>query len=182
MVIAPTWRAVFDPLNHLTMTNWRDGREYRGIVPVALSRADVNAWVEWAALVDAGRTSAIGTGIRRSLSALRERNDDADALVDVVIAWENLFGGDIELSFRISMALARLLEAETDARPALQKEIARLYGVRSKIVHGDAVDPTKLGEVARRARTLTLDMWRALFRDEPPLLTSNDRARALLLR
>jgi hypothetical protein len=42
------------------------------------------------------------------MSALSERSQPADQLIDAVIVWEALFGGDVELSFRISMGMAFL--------------------------------------------------------------------------
>ena len=54
--------------------------------------------------INATDDSKIRIAIRRVLSAINERMNPVDGFVDVIIAWENLFGGNAELSFRISTA------------------------------------------------------------------------------
>lgn len=50
------------------------------------------------------------------------RSDPGDRLIDAVIGWENLYAsGQGESTFRISGALAWLLEPDASAREALQK-------------------------------------------------------------
>lgn len=181
VVVAPTWRVAFSPLSH-GGGGWRDGRDYRGLLPIAATVDETNALREWAVSIHAGRTSELAVGIRRTLSALRERSDPADSLVDLVIAWENLFGADTELRFRISAALARLLGNTPAQRSDIQARAGKLYVTRSKIVHGDSVATDKIVDDSRAARGLTLDMWRALFRDQPELLADTDRAKTLLLQ
>jgi hypothetical protein len=183
VVIGATWSAIFDPLAHGEAIGWRDARDYKGITPVVLSANEVSSLAEWVARIHTKRTRSIAVGIRRTLSSLRERSDPADSLVDAVVAWENLFGSrNGELTFRVSAAIARLLRDTPEARAELLAEVTHLYRLRSGIVHGDDIDVDVTSPASRRAREITLDMWRAIFRDEPGLIAEKHRARTLLLR
>jgi hypothetical protein len=59
--------------------------------------------------------------------------------VRVAALWsaiESLLGFDQELKFRISTAIARLLESDKDGRYSRAKDVRKLYDLRSKSVHG----------------------------------------------
>jgi hypothetical protein len=183
VVVGATWHAIFDPLSHGETSGWRDARDYKGIAPVVMTPQEVASLVEWATRVHNLRTRSIAVGIRRTLSSLRERSDPLDSLVDAVVAWENLFGSRSgELTFRVSAAIARLLRETPEDRAELLAEVTRLYRLRSNVVHGDDIDVDEASPAAIRAREITLDMWRTVFRDEPALILDKDRARTLLLR
>lgn len=182
-VIGATWHVMFDPLGHMPQAGWRDARSYTGLSAVAPTAAEVTEFTQWVTRIDAARTAGIAVGIRRTLSSLRERNDAADSLVDAVVAWENLFGtGQGEITFRVSVAMARLLADTAEGRETLRDEISKLYSLRSKVVHGVHVDEARIGYDARRAREITLEMWRVIFRDVPGIIALKERARTLLLR
>lgn len=57
---------------------------------------------------------------------------------------EAIFGVSSELVFRISLLAACLLEVCGDSRAELFKEVKKLYGLRSKVVHGEQVSPEKM--------------------------------------
>jgi len=77
---------------------------------------------------------------RLALSALDDAHfvkDSALALVSFWGAFEALFSHDrSELRFRVSTLLASYLEPPGPNRQALQRSIAKLYDLRSAIVHG----------------------------------------------
>lgn len=75
--------------------------------------------------------------VKRLISASTERLDDADAFIDAVMVWENLFGAKQETTFRISSALSMALEPHDKIkRKELLGEIKQLYEKRSRLVHG----------------------------------------------
>jgi hypothetical protein len=59
--------------------------------------------------VDAGRTPKTNIAVRRTLQAAGERTDPSDALIDCVVAWDNLVGSSAgESTFGVSSALGWL--------------------------------------------------------------------------
>jgi hypothetical protein len=59
---------------------------------------------------------------------------------------EALCGVKQELNFRIALYAAVVLEPRGARRRALFKRVSELYGVRSKAIHGEKLDPTLLKE------------------------------------
>jgi hypothetical protein len=136
----------------------------------------------WADLVDKADTTNIEIAIRRILGALTNRTDPVDGFIDSVIAWENVFGGRGELAFRVSMAMAFLLESKIEERLKLQKELYNLYNKRSEIVHGSShLDAAEAIEKRNRALNLILDCLRRLIKEQPDLLADKDRSKKILL-
>jgi hypothetical protein len=67
---------------------------------------------------------------------------------------EALFEIQIELSFRLAVVIASILESRGNSRKELYKRIKKLYGVRSKAVHGGSITGDKLKEHIIEARKL----------------------------
>lgn len=75
----------------------------------------------------------------RLLSAVDELRSPEDALVDALIVWESFFGDRGEIVFQISACMAWLLcpgVGQYHERVAMKKRLAKIYELRSKIVHG----------------------------------------------
>lgn len=74
---------------------------------------------------------------------------------------EAMLGIDSELVYRISLVAASLLEARGDARKRRFEEIKKLYGLRSKAVHGDKLPEDKVSFALGGARDLLgeLILW-----------------------
>ena len=123
---------------------------------------------------------SIDLPIRRLLSALSSRDKPEDSLVDAMIALESLFGtGQGEVTFRLSTALAWLLGKDGRARSAKQKEIADLYGLRSKVVHGARLKHEEAAVAQAAAISLAVDAFRALLAERPELIADTNRGRSL---
>ena len=75
-------------------------------------------------------------------------------------SWESLFGATPETTFRVTAALAAFLETGYEKRLARRKEFDEIYRIRSRIVHGEAVE----GEVARRSAQVAIDVAKAAIR------------------
>jgi hypothetical protein len=140
---------------------------------------------EWHALIGTKHPDSLNIAMKRLLSAASQRTDSNDAFIDALIVWENAFGTTTETAFRVTGALAKLLEPDDmEKRLELQKELANLYGIRSRLVHG-AKEPTasKSLEYRQRAISIAIDCLRKLYRERPDLLAANseDRSKRLLL-
>jgi hypothetical protein len=120
--------------------------------------------------------------IKRCISAFAERQTPDDALIDLVIALESLFGGRSgELRFRISTALAWLLAKDADERRSVQSDAKQVYDARSALVHGGDLKDGEAYEKQLVAEQLLLAAFTRLFTDRPDLVTDSDRAGTLIL-
>ena len=106
------------------------------------------------------------------VQAATDRSDPSDALVDAVIAWENLVGSRRgEPTLRVSAALAWLLDPGTEARKQRRKTLSGLYELRSDVVHGNRFLPARVAsEKSREAVQIALEALRVLFNDRTELL------------
>lgn len=163
---------------------------FRPVPPAAPPRGVDNrsgegleALVTWVERILAADLSRIDIAVERLLRACWEPLERANALIDAVIAWENLVGTQHETTYRVTAALAVLCEKDASRRIERRKEFARIYDARSRLVHGDTLgmrDP----DVHRRAIRICCDAIRRLMVDHPHLLglsRSDDRANHLLL-
>jgi hypothetical protein len=139
----------------------------------------------WADRVGKRNDAALAVATRRTLSAMSERTFSAeDALIDAVIAWENLVGhgAPAEMTFRVTSALAILLEPDARKRPSLRRELSKIYTLRSKVAHGSVVSvDDKLAEMRDRAIDVAIDAFRVLFHNHPSLISDRDRGMKLIL-
>jgi hypothetical protein len=181
VAIARTWTIVENPLNQGPGLSW--SQSAIPLHPHVLEAADRRRIRAWANRIDDHYSDRIEIAVKRTLSSLTTRWDATDRLIDAVVALENLFGtGSGELAFRISAGCAYLLERQPQRRIEIQKEVARLYTVRSKIVHGaHAPAPNDVDPDARAASDFAVRALRALFMRRPELLDAKDRARLLIL-
>jgi len=167
--------------------SWADPRQMPMFNPAALSGAEAKSWKDWTERVDNGRVKSIDIAVRRTLRATAERADPTDALIDAVIAWENLVGSQKgEPTLRVSAALAWLLGADAKERKKLKKVIGELYSIRSGVVHGTRnLDPKEAGERREEALDITIRSLQILFRDRHDLLTEckdgGERSNRLIL-
>jgi hypothetical protein len=118
------------------------------------------------------------------MSAVRQRWNTEDALIDAVIAMESLFGhgGETEVSFRVSTAIALLLENDAEARKSFRSRLGKIYKSRSTVVHGGTLTGTRLHEHKEEAITVMVRCLRTLFEGAPELIADKDRGMRLLLR
>lgn len=170
--MVPTWRILFDPLSHGPMLSWSDPRGGPGLTPFAATLADGETLRDWIIRVDGGRRKSMEIGIRRLISATTQRRDAVDGLVDAVIVWENLFGTrQGEVTMRVAASLAWLLESDTESRERRYSEVAKLYNVRSDVVHGNRIVPSEEAVAANRsAIEVALEAFRVLLTERADLL------------
>lgn len=138
----------------------------------------------WHQTVDSLYPANLDVAMRRVLTAASDRPDPVDSFVDAVVAWENCFGSSTDATFRVSAAIARLLEDAAEERLSRQKELSKLYGKRSRVVHG-ALHPGVEQALEWRDSALrtAVECLRVLLADRPELvnLTSEERCTRILL-
>lgn len=122
--------------------------------------------------------NAMTTGINR-ISYASERASAEDALIDIMIALEALVLSGVgaakyrgELRFRLSLYIARFLAKDESERVRLYKLVREAYDLRSKIVHGDALDDqekVKVTEISGVARQVAMELLKRTAANEPPI-------------
>jgi hypothetical protein len=182
----PTWNYIHDPLAHGYEVSWNDPRRGKPFVPFSLSEEDLVPWQHSADLIGERRGTSIDVAIRRTIRAVAERQDYSDALVDAVIAWENLVGARGDTTLRVTGALAWLLATDADNRSDLQSEISKIYALRSDLVHGSKEEhsPAELVDKSGRAIEIAVLALSELFENRSDLLKikdSADRSQRLLM-
>jgi hypothetical protein len=150
-------------------------------VPTPLDE-DIERFERWAALVADSHLPQFDVPARRLVQATGHRNDRADALIDAVIVWESLFGADTEVTYRVSAALAKLLQADAAHRPALRKRLKEVYQLRSRIVHGSQTDRKDVEDAAQLALSTAIEAMRESYQRGKDWLrlTSTARGERLL--
>ncbi|MPZ21967.1 MAG: hypothetical protein GEU28_00105 [Dehalococcoidia bacterium] len=185
LIVAATWRAIIDPLSAALSVGWSDPQAIRTLTPTRLADAQAAEWAGWSKKIHDYRAAGVSVAIRRMLMATADRRLPEDVLVDAIVVWENLFGGANETTLRVSTALAWLLASTADARRDRQKRFKKIYGLRSRVVHGAPnVNQKELQKSAVEAVQVSLEALRQVFGDRTDLLrmgSGAERSEALLL-
>jgi hypothetical protein len=161
---------------------WRTSDFYDGVVTPAVS--------EEARMLLPSLSKAPAVALRvaahRLVSAGLVYDKSAeDRLVDAAVAWEALFGSQDrdQLSLQLALSIAWLLASDDYAeRERIFRRAKRVYGLRSKLVHGGGA---KAQEVEKAADELTEWLRQAviaLVTTHSPLLHVVDRVQRLLLQ
>lgn len=146
------------------------------------SEEEVAGLLHWASLVAHADLTHVTIAVDRLLRAMWEP-EWPDALIDAVIAWENLMGTTTETSFRVTAALTVLCEDDPQARLATRRRLGGAYDARSRVVHGEAA-PADLHHHHHTAVEYGLEALRRLIEHRNDLLSltrSSKRADQLLL-
>ena len=181
MAVSDTWQQISDPT---TLGGVSFSQSVVMPTADALVDEDLDEISRWSDLIENRYDSSLDLAVRRTLSSIASRPEPGDALVDAVIALESLFGtGSGEIAFRVSAAVAWLLESDPVRRQARHGEVNKLYGLRSDVVHGKHVNQTKLYSSRLAASQLATDCLRKLLSDRPELIgAGNTRGKNLILQ
>jgi hypothetical protein len=138
---------------------------------------------EWSRTVDSVHVPSVDVAARRIVSASGQRMDIADALIDAVMVWENLVGTSAETTFRVTASIAKALEPDKTKRRALQRTLKQVYDIRSRVVHGVAVDQATIQQAAAKAVSIAIEILAFSYRrgSDWLALSSTERADILLL-
>lgn len=159
---------------------WEQGQA--AVRQAELDRAGADRILDWAATVAAQHPAELDIAMRRILGAAGSRSDPVDGLVDAVIAWENCFGTQSETTFRVTAAIACLLEEGSEARLRRQGALKKIYEKRSRIVHGALhLDGENASRIRDQALDVALDCMRHLYTIRTDLLTMAPAERSTVL-
>jgi hypothetical protein len=170
------WTHIFDPFQPYV---GRFVSAPSGPPTPAFSASRLGELEEWIERLDAGYHPSIRVAVSRTLSAVTERGPSDDALIDYVIALENLFGRPgPKLELRISSALARLLGRTRKERSEIAQRSRLVYRARSQLVHGEELSEAD-EHPQDQAQHLVLQALRALFTTHSHLIADRDARREL---
>ena len=175
------WTLIVDPISHGTNISWWN--RPRSPMPYYLLNSDSSESIKyWSSIITLSNDEKIRIAIRRILSSMNERANPIDGFVDSVIAWENLFGGNAELSYRISISISKLLKVSPEDRLALQKKIVKFYNERSQIVHGSKeISYEDAKQKRNECLQIALSSLRKLYENHQDLIEDTDRSKKLAL-
>lgn len=180
--VVPTWQSTDDPLSHGPSLGWSPKESFVGLLATQLTAKEVADWGTWYKLLSTPGTERIQLAISRVVRATAERRDLVDVLIDSVIAWENLFGtSEGEPTLRVAASLTLLLEPDPKQRGDLRRKLAKIYGLRSKVVHGDSLPKQTELHLCQEALDVAIRALRAILRDRPDLIKMNGSERSLNL-
>jgi hypothetical protein len=174
-----TWIKVFDPISPFTGSL---KPQHPGLLDVTLDDDEVSTFGRWIRRIEANYHPNIRVPVKRCISGCAERQTPEDAIVDLVIALESLFG-DVggELRLRISAAVAWLLGNDAEERAAIQRDAKRAYDLRSKIVHGAEIAGDHVQEGQGLIERLALDVLERLLTERTDLIPDRERSLKLLI-
>ena len=131
---------------------------------------------------ESGRSRPILQARSRLANSIdRYAPDDPEKLIEYAIALESLFLSDdpnnhSELSYRLALRAARLLEEDLESRISCFRTIRNLYTFRSRLVHGGSLEnlnpaqEKKLKDVLLRCPVILSKSIRALLESGPSLV------------
>ncbi|QSE86575.1 hypothetical protein [Rhodococcus koreensis] len=138
---------------------------------------------DWLPKVTAMPTHLV-LSMRRLLRAASERHTPDDQLVDAVVAWEGLLGGYPEIRFQTTGSMAVLLAgSDMERRMKIWEDGGKIYGLRSKLVHGANIAGGELQADSQLALELGIEVVQKILSD-PELAAepkSDKRCRRILL-
>jgi len=130
-------------------------------------------------------TPRLDVALSRMIRVASERRDPVDALIDAVVAWENMVGSKAETTFKVCAAMAWLLEPdEEEKRFALFSKAKKIYALRSDLVHGSVdADPNLAPKYGQEALAISVRAFRRIHADSTlKELRSSSRSERLLMR
>jgi hypothetical protein len=116
------------------------------------------------------------------LSAINKRTNPTDSFIDIVIAWENLFGTPKNIGSSISGSIANLLGGTRKQHKEITKKVNNYYKIRCDIVHGSKEIITKDAlEYRNDCLDITMKVMGKLYTEKPDLLRFDSSKRSEIL-
>ena len=180
--ISSAWTMIFDPISQGTSLSWNSEPRSPVSFHILNQNEEREELVNWCSKVKDVEDTKIRLAIRRILSAINQRRDPIDGFIDTIIAWENLFGGNAELSFRVSVSIAKLLGDTAEQKKELQKFVNDHYNIRSKLVHGvKEMTQEQAIECRDKCLDIALKAIRKLYLERVELIEDTNRSKILAL-
>lgn len=119
--------------------------------------------------------------MHRVVMAFSERSRPLDAILDLLIALEGLLGSKTEVSYKLSLFVAKVLHPDDiEKREQCFELVKEAYDVRSTTVHGGSVNAKKHddAQILSELSIVVLRLFRVLLGERRDLLALSPRKRA----
>jgi hypothetical protein len=132
---------------------------------------------EWMNRLKGVNIDRVDLALRRLVRGLAERFDKADALIDAVIAWENL----VEHRDHPTRSVLYGISVLAGTAGWSKTRISKVYETRSDIVHGEQMKYEEINRFAPEALRIGLDAIRSLLDDHADKVVMTSEGRVLAL-
>jgi hypothetical protein len=180
-VLVPTWSLFIEPISQGGSVGLSDPQSFAKRHPTALTDSEASAWRDWIRRLDTTDLSRFGVAPARLIRAVAERRDPFDSLIDAVICWESMFGGDKEMTLRVSSAMARLLRPSGPERRASRKRLGEIYELRSRVVHGTDTKRSLVQEASKEAISYAVEAFKFILADRRDLINMSGTERSVTI-
>jgi hypothetical protein len=180
-VLVPTWSLFIEPISQGGSVGLSDPQSFAKRHPTALTDSEASAWRDWIRRLDTTDLSRFGVAPARLIRAVAERRDPFDSLIDAVICWESMFGGDKEMTLRVSSAMARLLRPSGPERRASRKRLGEIYELRSRVVHGTDTKRSLVQEASKEAISYAVEAFKFILADRRDLINMSGAERSVTI-
>lgn len=105
---------------------------------VVVELSIINKIKMWFEILTNADTNNVRISLNRLRLAIFERNSIEDSILDALIAWEGIFSGVGETTFKTTASIANYIDYNDYAedKKGFLKRLKKLYNLRSSIVHG----------------------------------------------
>jgi len=137
--------------------------------PAQVMQRAVDLWPAFMALLYGAERKRFKLALE-AIEASRYAYDARFALASLWVAPEAMFGKDPgEATFKLTAAWASFVTERGDQRLALQRRLTKLYGLRSKAVHGHTTSDTDFADAYGETFTRVMNcLWVVVNRGELP--------------
>jgi hypothetical protein len=176
--LVTTWSFVPDPLQ---MPGFQWNVDQSRLLQTGITEEEAPEIRRWMSLVSERYDGKLDLATRRLLSALSNRMNGEDGLVDATIALESLLGSRPAGRIRthLAKALNSLLGGDSEERDSCTRLVRQIYDRRKDIVHGGHLDPTEAEEARTAAARLVMEAMAALLSELPDLILDDSRGEKL---
>jgi hypothetical protein len=113
-----------------TQYSQKNAKKYVNITKASID--DIKDWYLRLSNIDKQK---IQIPLARLNYAIHERDSVEDSIIDAITAWEGMFGGAPETTFKVVGSIAKFLK-NINERKEFLKTLKEIYDLRSDIVHG----------------------------------------------
>lgn len=151
---------------------------------ILIEEDNVKEIMNWYKLLNKANSTNVKVSLRRLRSAIFDRKDPEDSIIDAVICLESMFSEAFETTLKVTGSVSKYIRVGEE-RKQLYERLIKLYGLRSKLVHGGSSNLLKnesIYDIKEEIIGVTRECLMKLLEDDEMLkLKSAERYKRLLV-